>query len=161
MRMNDVIVNANPLSTLIRSNHYPELRLTDHSIVTSNPTLHIPLYLRGVMSYFEKRKPTITEIEDSITYPHIVMTYDMPQWDPYDPSLEDVEYKLCVNLDNPLFDPGPGHRTIPAVFAHLACISSIFDDDFVTSVVRSVRVSSAATSVHQKGTVTAADLARR
>ena len=48
MRMNDIIVNDNPLSTLIRSNLYPELRSTDHSIVTSNPTLHIPLYLRGV-----------------------------------------------------------------------------------------------------------------
>jgi hypothetical protein len=65
-----------------------------------------------------------------------------------------------VNLDNPLFDPGPDYRTIPAVFAHLACISSIFDDDFVTSVVRSVRISLAATTVRQKGTVTAADLAR-
>jgi hypothetical protein len=78
MQMNDVIVNDNPLSTLIWSNRYPELRSTNHSIVTLNTTLHIPHNLHGVMSYFETRKPTIAEIEDSTTYPHIIMTYDMP-----------------------------------------------------------------------------------
>jgi hypothetical protein len=160
LRLNDVVVNDTPLSVLVRSTHYPNLHATDHSIIISDPPLHIPLYLRGVMSYFESRRPTLLEMENPQTYPQITMTYDSPEWDPYDCSLARVEQSLRTNLDLSLDTPPP--RVIPAVFAHLACISSVFSADFLPSLTRLTRfIDSSTTSVRRKGTVTAADLARR
>jgi hypothetical protein len=160
MRLNDVVVNDTPLSVLIWSTLYPNLHATDHLIVISDPPLHIPLYLRGVMSYFESRRPTLLEMENPQTYPQITMTSDSPEWDPYDYSLARVEQSLRTNLDLSLDTPPP--RVIPAAFAHLACISSVFSEDFLPSLTGLTRfIDSSTTSVRRKGTVTAADLARR
>jgi hypothetical protein len=84
MRLNNTIVNDTPLSALIRSTLYLNLHSTDHLIIVSDPPLHIPLYLRGIMSYFESCCPTLLEMENLQTYPQIIMTYDSPAWDPYD-----------------------------------------------------------------------------
>jgi hypothetical protein len=160
MRLNDVVVNDTPLSAIIRSTLYPNLHASDHLIIISDPPLHIPLYLRGVMRYFESRRPTLLEMENPQTYPQIVMTYDSPEWDPYDYSLARVEQSVCTNLALSLDIHPP--CVIPAVFAHLACISSVFGEDFLPSLTCLTRfIDSSTTSVRQKGTVTAADLARR
>jgi hypothetical protein len=160
MPLNDVVVNNTPLSVLIRSTLYPNLHATDHSIVISDPPLHIPLYLRGVMSYFESRRPTLLEMKNPQTYPQITMTSDLPEWDPYDYSLAIVEQSLRTNLDLSLDTPPP--RVIPAVFAHLACISSVFSEDFLPSLTRlTCFIDSLTTSVRRKVTVTAVDHVRR
>ena len=98
MRMNDIIVNDSPLTTLLRSNQLKDLPSTAHSIISLSPPLQIPLRLRGTMSYFETRKPTLFEIEHPDQYPQIEMTYSMPQWDPYDVQFSMTEEKLREQL---------------------------------------------------------------
>jgi hypothetical protein len=84
------------------------------------------------MIFFELRWPTLLEIENPQTYPQINMTYDLPEWDPYDFSLACVKQSLCINLY--LSVDTPPHCVIPVVFAQLACISSVFCDDFLPAL---------------------------
>ena len=58
VRMNDITVNDIPLRLLVNTMGLDEIDPTDHSIVIQEPTLHIPLKLRGTISYFNTRKPT-------------------------------------------------------------------------------------------------------
>ena len=68
---------------------------TSHSILSSDPALHIPLSLDGTMSGFTIREPTWEEIQDieesKVTFVH--MTSSQP-WDPYSPHHADIEQAL-------------------------------------------------------------------
>ena len=59
-RNRGLVVNEVPLQ------HLPpaERQLVCHSIVCPDPHLHIPLTLKGIMSGFETRLPTLEETED-------------------------------------------------------------------------------------------------
>jgi len=51
-----------------------------HSIYSPSDDFILPLALDGVISYFATRKPSEHEVR---TCPHIVLTCDTPEWDPY------------------------------------------------------------------------------
>ena len=161
MRMNDIIVNDSPLTTLLRSKQLKDLPSTAHSIISLSPPLQIPLRLRGTMSYFETRKPTLFEIEHPDQYPQIEMTYSMPQWDPYDVQFSMTEEKLREQLG--LF-PDTDMRKSDRELSALNSISVVYEEtEFLTALIRSVNVSSvsASSSTRRKGTVTAEELAKR
>jgi hypothetical protein len=83
VRMNDITVNDMPLRLLVNTVGMNEISPTDHLIIIQEPA-HIPLKLRGTISYFNTRKPTAREMENVKEYPRVVMTYMTQSWDPHD-----------------------------------------------------------------------------
>ena len=79
LRNRGLVVNEVPLQ------HLPpaERQLVCHSIVCPDPHLHIPLTLKGIMSGFETRLPTLEEIEDheerNVTWVHFTSS---EPWEP-------------------------------------------------------------------------------
>jgi hypothetical protein len=68
MRLAGISVNDCPLQFLP-----PKQRTHDsHTIHTAQ--LRIPLQMKGVISYFQTRKPTRKELQNTDQYPHIEMT---------------------------------------------------------------------------------------
>jgi hypothetical protein len=69
-------------------------------------------------------------------------------------------FALCTNLNLSMDTPSP--HVIPAVFAHLAHILSVFSEDFIHALTRlTCSIDSLTTSVRQKGkgTIMAVELA--
>ncbi len=62
---------------------------SSHSIIVNEENLIIPLNLKGLISYFQVRRPTIVEIENC---QHVVLTSE-EEWNPYLPNFEDLESK--------------------------------------------------------------------
>jgi hypothetical protein len=54
--------------------------------------------LVGIMSFFESRRPTFLEMENPQTYPQIIMTYDLPEWDPYDLTWTQSHHKVGIRV---------------------------------------------------------------
>lgn len=100
VRMNDITVNDTPLRMLVQSKGLGQIDPMAHSILTNEPKLHIPLKLRGTISYFNTRKPTAREMELVEEYPRVVMTYASPMWDPHDDMLDQEEERLRLELNS-------------------------------------------------------------
>ena len=91
MRENGVTVNAIPLLHIDPDKRTPE----DHSILTKDPLMQIPLSLKGTMSGFNIRIPTQEEIQDTeqINCTHVNMTVDS-EWDPHSKDYKKLEASL-------------------------------------------------------------------
>ncbi len=60
-----------------------------HSIISSDQQIDIPLKLRGIISYFPVRTPTLQEIENCI---NLILTSDK-EWQPYSDDFQQEERK--------------------------------------------------------------------
>jgi hypothetical protein len=60
---------------------------SSHSIIVNEENLRIPLLLKGVISYFQVRKPSIDEVENC---KHITLTSN-EEWSPYSTRFEELE----------------------------------------------------------------------
>ena len=92
LRSFDVVVNDIPLQHI----PIPKRSHTDHSIITNDPQVQIPLSLDGVISYFNTRRPTIEEINDPSLI-RIQMTSDNV-WDPFNESFTRNEHQNREHL---------------------------------------------------------------
>jgi hypothetical protein len=82
LRDNDLSVNDEPKSmALIPTDEHHCVTIPRNGDVDD---LKIPLSLHGVTSYFNTRKPTRQEFEQSDLDLRIEMTYEFPDWDPSD-----------------------------------------------------------------------------
>jgi hypothetical protein len=143
-------VNDCPLQFIPVKKRTPE----SHTIQTEH--VSIKLKLRGVISYFNTRKPTAKEIQDTELYPHIEMT-SLEAWDPYSECLGIDEHKLAIS-GNIQYHPVEGTRTISQITTNLRSISMSLDDDNFLTLIRNRAIISV-TNTNRKGTVTAQDLA--
>ena len=68
---------------------------TDHAIVIPTADVIIPLQLHGIFSFFHSRQPTIDEVNHS---PSLLLTPDLPQWNPYSQHFSSNEESLTDHL---------------------------------------------------------------
>jgi hypothetical protein len=152
-RHNQVTVNETPLMHLsfdIRSQYH-------HSIITTDPDLHIPLELNGVISGFRCRKPTKEEVTSDHDVTHIHVTSSNP-WEPMDAATGDQEQAIRTALEK---DPvEPRNRNIRALMTldpnkDISRPSAALDTDCRIAEVFATK------SKHRKGRITAEELAVR
>ena len=84
VRINGVYLNDTPLLLTKNPTPFTHVMVFD----TKNAKLNVPLRLTGVTSYFNSRKSTQDEFENSRRY---VATYDAPEWDPNSLRFRDME----------------------------------------------------------------------
>jgi hypothetical protein len=89
LRANGIIVNDIPQHLARRAGI-----LSTHSIHCGNDSLNIPLLLKGIISYFNVRRPTLEEIHNCAT---IQLTDHDSEWDPYSPLFEAQEAATIAN----------------------------------------------------------------
>jgi hypothetical protein len=157
MRMAGVIVNDCPAQFL----PVKDRTSNSHAIIYDN--FKIPLKLRGIISYFDTRKPTVHELSDTKRYQHIELT-SPHTWDPYDNTVPSDEQNILTpnSIDtSSLID----HRTISLVDTTIDSPSyHLHGSRFVQLLESQVLYdyhSLMATNTKRKGTVTASDLAKR
>ena len=146
VRMNDIVVKDIPLRLLVNTRGMDGLDPSDHSIVVQEPKLHIPLKLRGTISYFNTRKPTAREMNEVEDCPRVVMTYMTPEWNPHDELLSKEEERLRIEVDT--FDElhmVQRERNISSILSERVLIRSV----------------EATKSIRRKGTVKPEQLAKR
>lgn len=160
LEMNDLIVNDKPLISLLRSRSMGEIKLTDHSIISKHPPLHIPLSLRGTMSRFKCRPATMHEYENPQDYPQIVMSYATPSWDPYCESFSQMEENLRGKVGYSDTNALISQYNISTVDLVMSSISNVYTRCLHSLVSKTIKVSST-NSVRKKGTVTPEVLAKR
>ena len=154
MRLNDIIVNDLPLAFAKRMD--PQL----HAIVipsqrAGQDPLMIPLSLRGVISGFTVRKPTIEEINDPDRFPQYEMTYESPEYNPEENQYEMVETTIRESSVNDI-TPTRTDRNINLTETVINGESSSYEEDiFVAGMIASLRGS------RRKGTVSPEALARK
>jgi hypothetical protein len=88
-----IIVNDIPLLRIQPKDRTPQ----HHSIIDHTTNLHIPLSYDKPISYFVCRKPTLSEVNDSINNVHVYMTNDM-DWEPYNEAAAHDEQMLRESL---------------------------------------------------------------
>jgi hypothetical protein len=160
IRSHGMEVNNNPLSTLVQHSKLANLPLTSHSIILPDYYLQIPLKLRGVMSHFESRVLTASEIHNPDRFPQVVLTGDSPVWDPYDPELMKVEEELHHALGLVDFNSSLADRRISSCHTSpLLMLTHTFDSKFLEFVNH--RECFETTSIGRKGTISVEDLAKR
>ena len=136
LREHGIIVNDIPLSRIPPQHRTP----FHHSILDPESKLHIPLRYDKPISYFHCRKPTPTEINDTINHIHIYMTSEL-EWTPYD--------EVSARDENLLREQV--HRDYNYMIGH----------DFPSQLVLGDRVLGALKMSSRKGNVTAEELSRR
>jgi hypothetical protein len=150
--MAGITVKDCPLQFIPLSKRTPE----SHSILTSQ--VKIQLKLRGVISYFDTRRPTEEEIHGNRKYPHIEMT-SLNTWDPYNEDLGTDEYQL-TNIGNSYQASESDNHIISILTSNLCSISNSYDDEsFLTLLQRKVIIS--VTNTVRRGTVNAKELAEK
>jgi hypothetical protein len=157
LRMNEIVVNDVPITTLVQTKDMNDIDPKSHSIFMPLLDLQIPLRLKGTTSYFVTRNPTQEELDQSHLHPVVVMTYESPLWDPNDPQLDNDEEHLRNQLG--LYVP-------PTIASrHVNTLTTTYGSDhenLYRRLVSTVHVSIQATSSNRrKGTVDAAQLAQR
>ena len=89
LRDNDIKVNDEPKSMLEHPTEW------NHCIIVED--LKIALSLKRVVSYFQVSKPTKEEYESSSIENRIVLTYDLPVWDPQNTRFGKAEETMLDN----------------------------------------------------------------
>ena len=89
IRMNGGVVDEVP-------RHLSQGLPSTHSIYCSEEIYRIPLNLKGCISYFNVRKPTLYEIKNCT---HLVMTSDV-EWDPHSSIFDEQEQAVNVMEEN-------------------------------------------------------------
>ena len=150
-RQNQVTVNETPLLHLPFDIREP----FHHSIITTDPDLHIPLELNGVISGFPCRKPTKSEVTNESDVTHIHLTSSNP-WDPMDASSGDQEQAIRTALgDEPAEPRNRQVRALMTIDQNISRPSAALDTDcWITEVF-------AMKTKHRKGRITAEQLAAR
>lgn len=91
-QLDEVLLNPNQLHAYgsIVNNVPKHLGGTSHSISIPDNDLTIPLKLRGIVSYFPARNPSLYEIENC---PTVILMSDS-EWNPYDNTFEVKEEQI-------------------------------------------------------------------
>jgi hypothetical protein len=144
VRVNQIVINEAPLMSFPPTAEIPK---NAHSIIIEDHNFIIPLHLNGIMSYFPTRRPTKDELEHPEKFPHVIMTYDSPIWDPYDTEFSRIEQKCQDQSDSTLT---PSRRYIENVSSNRS--------EFDTAVAK-LSVAET-TSVRRNGTVRPDELAK-
>jgi Reverse transcriptase (RNA-dependent DNA polymerase) len=153
LRTNGIVVNEEPLSTMVRTKALRDVPPNSHAIVTD--LLQIPLRLKGVFSYFETRAATSFEVSNPDQFPQLEMTSSAPAWDPYDSQLSKIEEELRSKIG---VEPVVRDRNIwSARRSQQVQSDHLFDSLFIPYI----RWLYTTTSVRRKGTITAEELAKR
>ena len=115
--------------------------LATHFIYIPEHDLRILLKLRGVLSYFSTRYPSLVELE---TYPWIELT-SSNDWNPHDGSLEDAKNQFIRD-----YDTVPVHldRNICMVKTSETVLSSPLCDLY-HSACNKIKISSVSTASHR------------
>jgi hypothetical protein len=96
-KLSHILLNPNQMRTSnIKVDDIPKhlCAKSTHSIMVEEENLIIPMKLNGIISYFNVRTPTLSEIENC---PHINMT-SAEEWNPYSHHFEELENKIerCI-----------------------------------------------------------------
>jgi hypothetical protein len=93
--MDDILLNPNQIRHYGHVvNDVPRhLGGSTHSIISDDNATEIPLLLRGVISYFLVRTPTMNEIENCAT---LTLTSEN-EWNPYSETFQEVEQNIYTN----------------------------------------------------------------
>lgn len=159
LRLNSVIVNECPVQYTpleLRTNETHSIRIGE---------LLIPMSIRGVISYFNVRKPTYKEVEDPSYCTHVEMTCSA-RWDPNGKLFTDIERSLRLNLDRYDTVDTSHSRQLSSVTVNLSQISTAFDCNLFyleleSNIVFNSKYLIAAYESKRKGKVTAAELCKR
>ncbi|KAI2504042.1 hypothetical protein MHU86_10404 [Fragilaria crotonensis] len=162
LRLNDVKVNDVP--RFLTEN--PD-ELT-HSLVVPMDDAEmpyiIPLSLKGVASSFPTRKPTLEEYE---SLPHLVLTGDLPDYDPHDPTFaahEETLTKIISDSGDRISAATSLQRIcsisnrnlvpeIDRVQLSLRSISVTLDDDTLAGAVRQTTIRTIRTATSQNSSM--------
>ena len=160
LRQHGIIVNDTPLYFIPPGQRGEN----DHRIVIPEIDLSIDLKLRGVISYFETRKPTQEEI-DGINAKSVEITTDS-QWQPYDSRYGHDEETLRMGTKNvvSMMERGTGAtNSTPEIDLHLRCVSSALTPAGLTDSILSSFPStiSSARTTKRKTAITPETLAAR
>ena len=147
-RVNGVVVNDTP--KIFVENPTDQ----SHAIVVRDPmdpenTTIIPLELSGVTSRFSVRTPSLQEFEDGDN-PHIIMTAESPEWDPYNSDWSQQEASM-TDLRGHIhgFDDdviARGRRLINSVSCSYMQVNPTDSENFAAALGRNVKVCRAKTS---------------
>jgi hypothetical protein len=124
--------------------HLCHNRESTHSIYIPEMKLRISLELQGVMSVFQARLPTQTEIETCV---HVELTAQ----EAWDPSSDELEQQDCIqetrmsNVAGTVSTLFPNRRSETSAVL-LSVSSTLVDDEFVCGMEQSVWITSAVAS---------------
>jgi len=130
MRMNEVRVNDEPKHMVLNPTQYT------HAIAIKTPDgnercaeLVIPLQLCGVFSYFEAKKPTVSEWENTPEDWCLHLTYDAPVWEPSSLGLDEIESNMVDHDGTVVTDRNAGHWNQERISRVIAALSKdhVFD----------------------------------
>jgi hypothetical protein len=93
---------------------------TSHSLYIASHNLRIPLTLRGLMSGFSSRKPTL---EEYMNMPKVVMTRDF-QWDPNSDTHAEAESMMTAVIATVNYVPDPLHFELDDTVRHILAIDA-------------------------------------
>jgi hypothetical protein len=108
-----------------------QFRGTSHSLYIAAHNLRIPLTLRGIMSGFLSRKPTL---EEYLNMPKVVMTRDF-LWDPNSGSHAEAESMMTAGTPTVNYVPDPLHFELDDTVRHILAVQTNervipeYDDD--------------------------------
>jgi hypothetical protein len=155
MRSNGIIVNDCPLQYL--PNH---LRTKEsHCIIADD--LRIPLFMRGVISYFNVRCPNQQEMDNPHLYPHIHMT-PSTSWSPYDEQLSRDESELAlIGLD--YHSPSTSSRMIEDVHTNFHPTYALNESCIASLMTKYILIDKVVMSMNatRKGSVNAKELSHK
>jgi Reverse transcriptase (RNA-dependent DNA polymerase) len=153
------IVNECPLQYVSPSFRTPDT----HSILVDD--VRIKLMSHGVISYFNVRRPTQEELQDSNSYPQLEMT-NSSDWDPYSHTFEEFESSIHSTLKLNKQVTEHDNRYINS-FSYYCCNISkqLMEEDLPIDIERNVIVSAISTmevaKSTRKGTVTPEELSSK
>ena len=155
LREHGVTVNDIPLIRIP-----PDQRsINSHCILLPDSDLRIPLSFSKPISYFVTRKPTQSEVFDSLNHNHVELTSSL-EWSPYDHTSTTDESQLRERVERHAYSL----TTFPLPVSELAQITSALDplslfaglgDNYASSTVSEVSTSG------RSSLVTPTQLARR
>ena len=102
MRANDIRINDEPKSLVPNptDDHHAMVVPVINKEIKTNTELRIPLFLIGVTSYFTTRKPTQSEYDTTPDEMCLDLTFETPEWDPRDGSLQQQEEAFVNSAGN-------------------------------------------------------------
>ena len=96
LRRNELAVNDEPKHLVAEpTEDHHAIVLPSHAMTTEDGgPVRIPLLLHGVTSYFPTTVPTKDEYDNSDPQDHVELTYELPAWEPDDPTAEQAEQNM-------------------------------------------------------------------
>jgi hypothetical protein len=134
MRVNGIHVDDIPMHLA------PSSKPSTHSIHCPDDNFNIPLFLKGIFSYFPSRTPTKDELE---TCKHIYLTNDM-YWDPHSEMFQEQENNINEHNTGDYYISAHQRQIMSVQRNDMHHISTAYDDSHTIS-----QIASATSTNHQ------------